>query len=303
MRRAALLLLVALLPLAAAAARRSVSETAVPAAKPLDGSEPEGWYLNQTDTFERRSIELTLPDGKTFTLVLPRLLRDNKVFARNFNDTCGLYTLVINDGDVGGPPPHIHLAEDEWFFPTGQGQVRLYHPAPGTWRRYIPGELPGINVPAQQMGSTLLKRGGIFLSPHGTPHFFTRSDSDTRVTNFMAVHHLGMNAKAVVAMGGPQSNNTDQEVMEQSALLGVPLDQAGKFVGNANYTSIRGDVARFDPQLERLQRLFDAGEACFPADGKTPVEFIQPPMDWKNPEADRVDTHLRSSAAGEALLN
>ncbi len=79
MRRAALLLLVALLPLAAAAARRSVSETAVPAAKPLDGSEPEGWYLNQTDTFERRSIELTLPDGKTFTLVLPRLLRDNKV--------------------------------------------------------------------------------------------------------------------------------------------------------------------------------------------------------------------------------
>lgn len=24
-----------------------------------------------------------------------------------------------------GPPPHIHYAEDEWFFPVGEGQVRL----------------------------------------------------------------------------------------------------------------------------------------------------------------------------------
>ena len=76
--RTALLLLV-LLPLATA--RRPLAEAAS-AAQPLDGSEPEGWYLNQTDTFERRSIELNLPGGKTFTLVLPRLLKDSKVSRR-----------------------------------------------------------------------------------------------------------------------------------------------------------------------------------------------------------------------------
>ena len=76
--RCTALLLLALVPLAAA--RRPLAEA--PAPVPLDGSEPEGWYLNQTDTFERRSIVLNLPGGKTFTLVLPRLLKDSKVGRR-----------------------------------------------------------------------------------------------------------------------------------------------------------------------------------------------------------------------------
>ena len=91
-----------------------------------------------------------------------------------------------------------------------------------------------------------------------------------------------------------------------------------------DYTSIRGDVTLFEPQLERLQRLFDvrsalgedpgpgagmmlsrgccagwqpcppppvflhtlcaqAGEACFPADGLTPKEFVQPPKVGSRP--------------------
>lgn len=139
MRRATLLLLAALLPLATAV-RPHVRGLAEAAAEPLDGSEPEGWYLSQTDTFPRRSTVINLPGGKTFTLVLPRMLKDSKVrhriptagglarmrrwswrrssagmftlplapcpthqvFPRNYNDTCGLYSLVVDDGEPGG---------------------------------------------------------------------------------------------------------------------------------------------------------------------------------------------------------
>ena len=82
----------------------------------------------------------------------------------------------------------------------------MFHPAPGTWQRVIPGEpfsaapaaaaaachvsrvlrppppadwaatahshsageLPGYNMPVQKMGSAMIQRGDVLYSPHGT---------------------------------------------------------------------------------------------------------------------------------------
>ena len=75
-----------------------------------------------------RLVNVTTADGP-FQLCLPRLNPDlPKGYPRNFTDTCGQYALVVTvdaPADVG-PPPHLHYAEDEWFLPLGEGQVRMY---------------------------------------------------------------------------------------------------------------------------------------------------------------------------------
>lgn len=119
-----------------------------------------------------------------------------KVFQRTWNDTCGLYTWSIdtNPTDGRGPPPHIHWADDEWFFPRGAGsEVRIYttqNPqvggggmhncvrnsspslfltisarctllspsahCPANHQTFLPGMLPGITVPTVPMGFTVV---------------------------------------------------------------------------------------------------------------------------------------------------
>lgn len=38
------------------------------------------------------------------------------------------------------PHPAIPPVTSSQFIPTGEGEIRMFHPAPGTWRRMIPGE-------------------------------------------------------------------------------------------------------------------------------------------------------------------
>lgn len=40
---------------------------------------------------------------------------------------------------------------------------------------------------------------------------------------------------------------------------GLAITRLGTALPPQDYTSIRGDVTLFEPQLERLQRLFDVG--------------------------------------------
>jgi hypothetical protein len=54
------------------------------------------------------------------------------------------------------------------------------------------------------------------------------------------------------------------EFLAQTGLYGIPNDLTGTFVGLKDYRSARGPVDIGDPQLLRLQALFDAGEACYP---------------------------------------
>lgn len=82
MRCAALLLLAALLPLAAAARRGRGLAADAPVVTPLDVNEKQAWFMDQTDTYDRRSVDISLPGGKTFTLVLPRMLKDSEVRGR-----------------------------------------------------------------------------------------------------------------------------------------------------------------------------------------------------------------------------
>jgi hypothetical protein len=70
-------------------------------------------------TAERPARFITLSNGQTFCLRLPRLLKNpeldvlgSKKFARTYDDTCGLYSIVYSTfvGQGTGPPPHIHYA-------------------------------------------------------------------------------------------------------------------------------------------------------------------------------------------------
>ena len=58
------------------------------------------------------------------------------------------------------------------------------------------------------------------------------------------------------------------ELLLLTGLYGGPVDKSGAFVGSADYRAARGPTELADPQLERLQRLFDLGEGCYPADGQ-----------------------------------
>jgi hypothetical protein len=70
-------------------------------------------------TAERPARLITLSNGQTFCLRLPRFLKTpeldvlgTKKFARTYDDTCGLYGIVFSTfvKQGGGPPPHIHHA-------------------------------------------------------------------------------------------------------------------------------------------------------------------------------------------------
>ena len=73
-------------------------------------------------------------------------------------------------------PPCAHtLADDEWFLPGTPGDVVRIHAekgAPGTYKSYQPGQVPGFNMPAVEVGGLEVPYGRIGYSPRGAPHTF-----------------------------------------------------------------------------------------------------------------------------------
>lgn len=89
------------------------------------------------------------------------------------------------------PQPHPSLLPalplQEWFFPWGEGSVRMY--AGQKSIKYLPGQVPGFNAPITVPGSASIKKGDILYSPVGVVHWFSAEDKG--VYNFIQVHAYG----------------------------------------------------------------------------------------------------------------
>lgn len=239
--------------------------------------------FSHTLTFDRgvkQRLVYDFPQLNT-RVVMPRFLAKPRVFQtgggdqlvmlRTPEDTCGLYqlseTLAPHDS---GPPPHFHYASAEWFFVSEDSRFRIY----GTQeqRPLRPGQIPAVNAPVPAMGSIELGKGGVAYSPKGTVHFW-HNESSTRKTIrgfyniwspadgvtqwFDGVNNVD-GSSASLNLPGPQATTL------QTALWGVPHDPTGRFVGRADFRSIRGPVASDGNHIAELQDLFDRGEACYP---------------------------------------
>lgn len=77
-----------------------------------------------------------------------------------------------------GPTPHVHWFDAEWFYVI-EGQLDLWFGDPGA---YAPGEIPGVNVPAEDTYNYVrLNEGQIVYTPAGTLHSF-RNPNQERAT-------------------------------------------------------------------------------------------------------------------------
>ena len=105
------------------------------------------------------------------------------------------------------------------------------------------------------------------------------------------------------------SSNPPWWVWSAQALLLIAYGAADQLISSAPHLLCAG------PVLMRRREQTRLSAASSGLDGVVDIHSMHGPsrsshyyhsvllQDWKNPEADRVDTHLRSSAAGEALLN
>lgn len=126
----------------------------------------------------------------------------------------------------------------------------------------------GYNAPASKMGSVLIGDGedsSVLYSPKGNVHYFAR---ETSTTEFLAVHAPGYSTDLLIDFFDKMTDA--EQLMLYTGLYGVPHDMTARMVGatNETYRQARGPVdtggARaLVASLRRLQRLFDAGEACF----------------------------------------
>jgi len=209
--------------------------------------------------------------------------KDIVVFLRTIPDTCGLYEMAETIlPPNAGPPPHYHLGNDEWFFSTESSQIRLY----SAQERQEPlqiGQVPGININPVKMGSLVQKKGEIFFSPKGMIHYFRNETPETKnVRGFYNIWAPGYGTlERFQEINRIDHGNQklplpeDQAILLQSSLWGFPHDITGRFVGVKDYYGVRGPVFAPPDNVDKLQELFDAGEACYPKDGlrkpKTPI--------------------------------
>ena len=210
------------------------------------------------------------------TLRMPRFLKHPLIFQlsptdrvtiyRTPQDTCGLYTWgVFTVSNGGGPVPHIHYADKEWFLTENQGGIRVFLPK-DPLPSLVPGQVPGLNGPSQAMGSTLLPSHAALFSRQGIVHYYT-NESGERLSGFHNVWAPGYGMIGVfqvfdqaVKRGQPLD---PQELMAQTGLWGTPHDSAGVMVGTSDYRKNPGPGVTAPTNLKQLQALIDKGESCF----------------------------------------
>lgn len=247
-------------------------------------------------TAERAVHRVQLDGGGVFCLRLPRLLKKPEKaaagtasWARTFNDTCGLYAITLHKAlpAGGGPPPHIHHSQTEFFLPTTPGDtVRMFSEAQqqgkATLRKYQPGEVPGYNLPpVAPVGHLDVPYGRIAYSPPNIPHSWKAVNN---MTNFMAFWIDGFNMipsvdiPAVAAAKGASPT----QVLFETAVWGSPTDITSTMFGGPQYVAEavakkrRAALPAATAELLKgLQERFDKGEACYPADDM-PVKKAAP---------------------------
>ncbi|WIA38506.1 hypothetical protein OEZ86_001828 [Tetradesmus obliquus] len=194
-----------------------------------------------------RAVRLiTLANGQTFCLRMPRYLKNpeldvlgKKKFARTFDDTCGLYGIVFSPfvPAGGGPPPHIHYADHEWFLPGQDGDVVRVHAqaaSTGPYQTYQPGQIPAVNMPAIKVGGVEVAYGGIGYSPPNTPHTWKAS---TDLHNFMAIWEFAWGMKPAVNI--PESETNATVVMQLTGMWGLPTDNTAAMFGGPQFVQER----------------------------------------------------------------
>ena len=216
-------------------------------------------------------------DGNTIRM--PRFLKKPKAYqlsaidtaylVRTPDDTCGLYTwAVFTISDGAGPVPHVHYSDNEWFLTENNTGIRIYMPKNHT-KPLIPGEVPGLNVPAQATGSGLLEPYSAMYSPRGVVHYYT-NQSGVVQSGFHNVWEPGLGMIRILKAFDDAFKNGKplerKELMEITGLWGVPHDSDGGMVGTKDFRQIKGQMAHHDNHLADLQKLIDEGEKCFPSD-------------------------------------
>ncbi|MBE9194836.1 hypothetical protein IQ219_05830 [Synechocystis sp. LEGE 06083] len=228
-----------------------------------------------TYDFPDTGLKLTMPRFLKNPEAIQTPGKDIVVFLRTIPDTCGLYEMseTILPPNAG-PPPHFHLDNDEWFFSTENSQIRLYS-AQEKQQTIKAGQVPGINLAPIKMGSLVQKQGEILFSPKGSVHFFrNETPGKEDVRGFYNVWSPGYGTlerfqgiNRIDHGNEPLALPEDQAVLLQSSLWGFPHDITGRFVGVKDFYGIRGPVFEHPNNVQKLQELFDAGEACYPPDG------------------------------------
>ncbi len=212
---------------------------------------------------------------------MPRFLKNPKAYqlsaidkaylVRTPDDTCGLYTWAIFTlSDGGGPVPHVHYSDNEWFLTENNTGIRIYMPKNHS-KPLIPGEIPGLNVPHQETGSGLLKPYSAMYSPRGVVHYYT-NESGTVQSGFHNIWEPGLGMVSILQAfddafkAGRQLDR--KELMEITGLWGVPHDSEGGMVGTKDFRRVKGQMAHHANHLADLQKLIDEGEKCYPSDDK-----------------------------------
>lgn len=240
-------------------------------------------------TSETTSNEAARLELKGSSLRKPRYLKNPEVkelgpgssvtFWRTTDDTCGLYTWgEFTVAGSQGAPPHLHYGEEEWFIPTKEGEIRMFS-AKQKPKTYQNGELPGHNTAAEEMGSDTINKGDVFYSPRAHVHYFS-NENEQAIEGFLNIWAPGFGIRNMFdsfkMVNFEFSSKTDsasfrkaqqQAFLEKTGLWGVPHDTSGKMVGRADFAQARGGIQKYPSQIQHLQDLIDAGEACYPKDG------------------------------------
>lgn len=235
---------------------------------------PGGSHRCRTGTKERPVHRLTLDNGRTFCLQLPRLLKNPEKavagtasFARTYNDTCGMFAITLHKSIPAGagPVPHLHLADTEFFMPTTPGDtVRMFAQADDTpLKTYPAGQMPAFNVPpVAKVGHLDVPYGRIAYSPPGIPHSWKAA---TNMTNFMA---LWLNGFVMIpSVNVPAMGSDYLQVLYETSAWGSPTDiTSAMFNGPQFVTDALSRRAGLPPtpfdELVRLQKAIDAGDKC-----------------------------------------
>ena len=224
--------------------------------------------------------EVKSSDTQTFSgvpLRMPRFLSKPKIYHlsptdtveiyRTPADTCGLYTWgIFKVSNRKGPPPHVHYADNEWFLTGAQGGVRIFLPQKPT-KQLLPGQIPGMNVPPQAMGSMLIPARSAVFSTKGIVHYYV-NEAGKQIEGFHNVWEPGYGMVKIFETFDQATKAgrtlSHQELLQLTGLWGVPHDNSGKMVGTRDFVksqaAITGGVSN---NLSRLQTLIDNGEKCF----------------------------------------
>lgn len=120
------------------------------------------------------------PDPTGFSILTPA--SETFKFVKTGATTCGQYAMVeaiIPPG--GGPLPHIHHWQDEWFyFPDGGLTL-------GTGSNLYPDldQVPGVNLPKERFHQVLTQPGQLFYSSRYHVHAFTNASKEAKRVIFV----------------------------------------------------------------------------------------------------------------------